>query len=286
MRAVNLLPPDLRGAPEGLRRRAPPPGGRERRRRCVRRARRARPVRRRPRRLRAGRQHRQGPQGRARRGVQHARARVRAQAAELKPYADFEALANARVQTVQRLASSRFDWEQALRDLSRALPADVTLQLAQGRPRPAGAGGGGSALRSAITAPAIKLTGCTPPDRSRHADVPPAQRPRRHPRHALASPSRRLAAGAPAASAGTAQRRTLLRQGLAPRVRARHVLRGRAAGRPSRPATATDRRRDGRVAAATPTPDAGGATATPATTTPRRPPRPREGRPVSRTNRS
>ena len=36
-------------------------------------------------------------------------------------------MAKARVQTVRDLAGSRFDWEQALRDLSRAVPADVTL---------------------------------------------------------------------------------------------------------------------------------------------------------------
>src|SRR4051794_296017 len=59
-------------------------------------------------------------------------AAVSRQAAALKPYADFETLANARVQTVRDLASSRFDWEQALRDLSRVVPADVTLASLKG----------------------------------------------------------------------------------------------------------------------------------------------------------
>ena len=49
------------------------------------------------------------------------------QAAQLKPFADYDAMAKARVQTVRDLAGSRFDWEQALRDLSRAVPADVSL---------------------------------------------------------------------------------------------------------------------------------------------------------------
>src|SRR5215212_5059174 len=51
-------------------------------------------------------------------------AAVTQQVTALKPYADFESVANARVQTVTDLANSRFDWEQALRDLSRAVPAD------------------------------------------------------------------------------------------------------------------------------------------------------------------
>ena len=76
----------------------------------------------------------------------------------LKPYADFESLVNSRVQTVKDLATSRFDWEQALRDLSRAIPSDVTLASIKGD-----LGGTQSAtgIRGAITAPAITLTGCT-----------------------------------------------------------------------------------------------------------------------------
>src|SRR5689334_16646491 len=52
---------------------------------------------------------------------------ITAKATALKPYADFESLVNTRVQTVKDLATSRFDWEQALRDLSRAVPNDVTI---------------------------------------------------------------------------------------------------------------------------------------------------------------
>jgi Tfp pilus assembly protein PilN len=81
-------------------------------------------------------------------------------AADLKPYADFQALTAARVGTVQGLANSRFDWEQALRDLSRATPTDVHLTGLTGSVGGAG-GGGGSALRGAINAPAIELKGCT-----------------------------------------------------------------------------------------------------------------------------
>ena len=89
-------------------------------------------------------------------------AAVERQVAGLKRYADFESVANARVQTVKDLANSRFDWEQALRDLSRAVPADVTIASFKGDlGSTQGAAAGGSALRSALTAPAITLTGCT-----------------------------------------------------------------------------------------------------------------------------
>ena len=93
-------------------------------------------------------------------------AAVTQQASALKPYADFESVANARVQTVKDLAASRFDWEQALRDLSRAVPADVTIGSFKGdlgTAAAAGGGGaaGGSGIRGAISAPAITLGGCT-----------------------------------------------------------------------------------------------------------------------------
>ena len=83
------------------------------------------------------------------------------QAAQLKPFADYDTMAKARVQTVRDLAGSRFDWEQALRDLSRAVPADVSLTSLSGDIS-TGAGGGGSSLRGAIAAPAITLQGCAP----------------------------------------------------------------------------------------------------------------------------
>jgi Tfp pilus assembly protein PilN len=84
-------------------------------------------------------------------------------AAKLKPYADFEALANARVETVRGLAAARFDWEQALRDLSKAMPGDVKLQSLTGDMGLPGTGGStGDPLRSSIQAPAISLAGCAP----------------------------------------------------------------------------------------------------------------------------
>ena len=84
-------------------------------------------------------------------------------AAELKPYADFQTLARERAATVQGLASARFDWEQSLRDLSRALPREVYLSSLKGTVGNGTAGGAsGSGIRGSIgTAPAIELAGCT-----------------------------------------------------------------------------------------------------------------------------
>src|SRR4051812_27017246 len=86
------------------------------------------------------------------------------QAEQLKPHADFHAMARSRVATVKDVAGSRFDWEQVLRDLSRAIPADVTLKALTGDTAngAGGAGGASSQLRSAINAPAITLQGCAP----------------------------------------------------------------------------------------------------------------------------
>ena len=93
-----------------------------------------------------------------------------AKANALKPYADFQTMAAARVATVNALATSRFDWEQSLRDLSRAVPTDVHLTKLTGNlgtNTEGGAGAGGSTIRGALTAPAIELQGCT----RNHKDV-------------------------------------------------------------------------------------------------------------------
>jgi Tfp pilus assembly protein PilN len=86
-------------------------------------------------------------------------AAVQSQLAALKPYADFQTIAAQRVATVTQLAEGRFDWEQALRDMSRALPSDVRLKSLRGSV--AGSSGGGNALRGALQSPAIELSGCT-----------------------------------------------------------------------------------------------------------------------------
>jgi Tfp pilus assembly protein PilN len=82
------------------------------------------------------------------------------QANALKPYADFQQLAQDRAGTVQALAGARFDWEQTLRDISRAMPKEVFLSSLDGSVG-GGATGAASSLRGAVQAPAIELKGCT-----------------------------------------------------------------------------------------------------------------------------
>lgn len=86
------------------------------------------------------------------------------QAAALKPYGDFAQLAQKRLQTVESLAKSRFDWAHALRGLSVAIPADVrldSLTASVSSTSDSGGGGGESGgLRAAIDAPALELGGC------------------------------------------------------------------------------------------------------------------------------
>jgi Tfp pilus assembly protein PilN len=85
---------------------------------------------------------------------------AQARAASLKPYADFATVAAERVATVQQLADSRFRWKQALRDVSLALPTDVSVKKLNASI--ATGAGGSSPLRGAITAPAIELSACAP----------------------------------------------------------------------------------------------------------------------------
>src|SRR3954469_6267996 len=91
-----------------------------------------------------------------------------ARANALKPYADFETVARNRVGTVHALAGARFDWDQKLRDISRAIPKDVFLSsldgtvggVTSGGATSGGATSGGASL-SGSASPAIALTGCT-----------------------------------------------------------------------------------------------------------------------------
>jgi Tfp pilus assembly protein PilN len=98
--------------------------------------------------------------------VQAQSEQIQTRAAKLKPFAEFDQLASERVETVKDLAGHRFDWEQALRDLSRALPADTTLSSIDGNVSTDAGGSGGGSLRGAISAPAITLRGCTPSQHS------------------------------------------------------------------------------------------------------------------------
>jgi Tfp pilus assembly protein PilN len=82
------------------------------------------------------------------------------QVAQLKPFADYDDATRSRVKTVHDLAGSRFDWEQVLTDLSRAIPADIALSKLTGDVSTDAGGANNSTLRSDITAPALTLDGC------------------------------------------------------------------------------------------------------------------------------
>ena len=97
---------------------------------------------------------------------------AQAAATRLTNYVNFNKLAANRDATVRQIATQRFDWNAALSDLSKVVPANTSLQSLLGTVSPSatvnGAGGstGGSAvgtgtLRSSITAPAFEMKGCT-----------------------------------------------------------------------------------------------------------------------------
>jgi Tfp pilus assembly protein PilN len=85
----------------------------------------------------------------------------------LRPYGQFAQIQQARQAQIDALVSTRFDWERALRQLSRAIPDNVWLINLAGTISPAigveAAGGGGnvSNLREKANAPAFSITGCT-----------------------------------------------------------------------------------------------------------------------------
>jgi Tfp pilus assembly protein PilN len=84
----------------------------------------------------------------------------------LRPFGQFAQVEAARKAQIDQLASTRFNWEGALRQLSRAIPANVWLLNLSGTVSPsiqveATAGGGAASLRDKYPAPAIAMSGCT-----------------------------------------------------------------------------------------------------------------------------
>ncbi len=96
--------------------------------------------------------------------------RIEAHATELQARADglssfvsFQQIHDARVQTVEQLAQSRFDWERVLRELSKVIPSHIWLVSLTGTVTPdveVGDGGDDGGLRASIPGPALVLTGC------------------------------------------------------------------------------------------------------------------------------
>lgn len=93
-------------------------------------------------------------------------AQEQAAVARLGEFTKFAALAQTRISTVNSIAAARFNWNGALSDLAKVIPANTTLQSVVGTVVPgATTGGSGSgstgALRGDVTAPAFELSGCT-----------------------------------------------------------------------------------------------------------------------------
>jgi Tfp pilus assembly protein PilN len=92
---------------------------------------------------------------------------VKQQADALRPYGQFADLQQARQSEIDGLISSRFDWETALSQLSRAIPRNAWLLSLAATLSPAvevegGTGGGDTAtLRKKADSPAFTITGCT-----------------------------------------------------------------------------------------------------------------------------
>jgi Tfp pilus assembly protein PilN len=93
-------------------------------------------------------------------------AQEQAAVSRLGEFTKFAQLAQTRISTVRSIAAARFDWHAALSDLSKVVPANVTLGSVVGTVVPgATTGGSGAAgagaVRTAISAPAFELSGCT-----------------------------------------------------------------------------------------------------------------------------
>jgi Tfp pilus assembly protein PilN len=87
-------------------------------------------------------------------------------AGQLTAYTKFHEMRVKRVETVTSLSRSRFNWPFALREVSRVLPERVWLTQLTGTVAPGvqiedGGGGQTAQLRSQISSPAFELVGCT-----------------------------------------------------------------------------------------------------------------------------
>jgi Tfp pilus assembly protein PilN len=98
--------------------------------------------------------------------------RLEAEAADKSDFTDFAAIAQTRAASVAAVASTRFDWERLMRELSRVLPEGSWLISAEGSVSGdtgavAPSGEAAPADPSAGGGPSLALAGCTP----EHSDV-------------------------------------------------------------------------------------------------------------------
>jgi Tfp pilus assembly protein PilN len=82
---------------------------------------------------------------------------AKARAESLAPYIQFQLMSEQRVQTVTSLADSRFDWPRVMRELTLVLPGDVTLTSLDAS---ASLSEEGEATKG-VLGPSLELEGCT-----------------------------------------------------------------------------------------------------------------------------
>lgn len=97
-------------------------------------------------------------------GLQQQEIDATARADALESYSSFASLEQARTATVSSLAQSRFDWERVLHELSRVIPADISLTKLTGKVLPEVVLENETALasRDSIAGPALEIVGCAP----------------------------------------------------------------------------------------------------------------------------
>ena len=84
-------------------------------------------------------------------------------AADLAPFADFAQVKQIRATSIRALATSRFDWERLMRELSRVLPKETWLTNAEASSTASASPSAGPAAAAAPAAgagPSVKLNGC------------------------------------------------------------------------------------------------------------------------------
>jgi Tfp pilus assembly protein PilN len=91
---------------------------------------------------------------------------LEARAGALEPYARFASIRNKRVETVTSLSRNRFNWPHAIREVSRVTPANVSFTALRGTVAP-GVNvpevtiSDTGPLRAALAVPAVEIEGCS-----------------------------------------------------------------------------------------------------------------------------
>lgn len=91
---------------------------------------------------------------------------LEARAGALEPYARFASIRDKRVETITSLSRNRFNWPHAIREVSRVTPKDVTFTQLRGTVAPGVTVpdvtiSTTTQLRGALTVPAVEIEGCS-----------------------------------------------------------------------------------------------------------------------------